>query len=120
MKRYLCGDDESLFEDLADGSSVSGEEYFTNTNDPGLARLHGKRGIPVGVTATAFRVEVSVDKGKSNFRLHAIISTDVGNSSVRRQPNTKQTKQRPRSQKNVSLQYPFRILSLRENENLID
>lgn len=121
LKRYLCGDDDSLFDDFSSGpADASGEDYYTNANDPNLARLRGKRNIPFGVTASAFRVEVSIDKGKSNFRLHVVLSTDLGNPSVRRQPNAGQKAPRPRSQKNASLRYPFRILSLRENENLID
>jgi len=44
----------------------------------------------------------------------------LGNPSLRRQPNDGQKALRPRSQKNASLRYPFRILSMRENENLID
>ena len=121
LKRFLCGDDEALFEDFSTGpSGGSKETYYTNTNDPNLARLRGKRGIPFGVTASAFRVEVSIDKGKSNFRLHAVLGMDLGNPSARRNPSAGTTSQRPRSKKNAGLQYPFRILSLRENENLID
>ena len=116
--RYLCGDDDALFREFTAGpKDLSGESYFTNANDPSLARLRAKRGIPLGVTANAFRIEVSVDKGKSNFRLHAILSN---NKELMKPGNNSRIKVRPRSSKNAALQYPFRILSLRENENLID
>lgn len=123
LRRFLCGDDDGLFEDFSTGPSFAGgESYYTNANDPNLVRLKGKRGtrIPIGVTASAFRVEISIDKGKSNFRLHAVLGMDLGNSTVRRQPKPGQSIKRPRSQKNAGLGYPLRILSLRENENLID
>jgi len=120
LKRFLCGDDDGLFDELSKGPALSGEEaYYTNQNDPNLRRMLGKRNIPFGVIASAFRVEIAIDKGKSNFRLHAVLSTDLGNSSVRR-PKPGQGASRPRSKNNAGLKYPFRILSLRENENLID
>jgi len=122
LKSYLCGDDDGLLEDFSSGpTDAVGENYYTNTNDPNLSRMQAKRGIPLGVTASCFRVEISIDKGKSNFRLHAVLGVESANPSVRPQSNAKKsTDLRPRSQKNLSLRYPFRILSLRENENLID
>ena len=65
FRKFLCGDDDGLFEDFSSGpSNAGGESYYTNSNDPNLVRMKGKRGIPIGVTASAFRVEISIDKGK--------------------------------------------------------
>ena len=119
LSKFLCGDEGSLHEDFLNGP-LSDELWYTNMRDPNLVRMLGKTGIPFGVTASAFRVEISIDKGKSNFRLHAVLGMESKKPSTRRQPNSSQSSQRPRSQKNSSLKYPFRILSLRENENLID
>ncbi len=120
LRKFLCGDDDGLYEDFSQGPSMSGTEpYYTNVNDPHLARLQG-RGIPLSVLASAFRVEISIDKGKSNFRLHAVLTTDQGMPAHNRKPHPGPNAQRARSQKNLSLRYPLRILSLRENENLID
>jgi hypothetical protein len=120
LSRFLSGDDGSLHEDFLNGPSERGEPFYTNMSDPSLTRMMGKTGIPLGVTASVFRVEISIDKGRSNFLLHAVLGIESRKTSARRQPNPSQSSQRPRSQKNTSLKYPFRILSLRENENLID
>jgi len=73
-------------------------------------------------SATLFRVEVSISKGKAEFKLHAILSTDLGSGKPGQQKNTNASadKQKPRNPQNVALKYPFRILAIRENENLID
>ena len=121
LKKYLCGDDNALLDDLANGpSNITGESFYTNSSDPNLNRLRTKTSIPLSVSASVFRVEISVNKGKSNFRLHAILSSDLGVQHKSRTQQSVQAKVLPRSRKNVDLQYPFRILSLRENENLID
>lgn len=121
LSRFLSGDDGSLQEDFLNGPTGDRDEpFYTNMNDPSLTRMMGKTGILLGVAASVFRVEISIDKGKSNFRLHAVLGIESKTPSARRQPNSSQASQRSRSKKNTALKYPFRILSLRENENLID
>jgi len=124
LKRFLCGDNDSLHEEIMAGPRFgSGSEpYYTNLNDPNLAQLQSIRGIKLTTSATLFRVEVSISKGKAEFKLHAILSTDLGSGKPGQQKNIKASadKQKPRNPQNVALKYPFRILAIRENENLID
>jgi hypothetical protein len=105
-----------LAEEIQAGPSNSqGDPYFTNMNDPNLASMRSNRSISTNTSATVFRAEISVNKGKANFQLHAILA--------RPNPQNKQskgTKANPRNQQNLDLGYPFRILSIRENENLVD
>ena len=114
--RFLCGDDEELAEEIQAGPSTSqGDPYFTNMNDPNLALMRGNRSISTSYSATVFRALISITKGKANFQLHVILAlTDTKNKQ------SKGTKANSRSQQNLDLVYPFRILSIRENENLVD
>lgn len=114
--RFLCGDDEELAKEIQAGPSTpQGDPYFTNMNDPNLSLMRANRSISTNTSATVFRARISVTKGKANFQLHAILArTD----SQKKQ--SKGTKANPRSQQNLNLGYPFRILSIRENENLVD
>jgi hypothetical protein len=61
---------------------------------------------------------VKVSKGKANFQLHAILGS--GNAMQVPPKSGKGKVQKPRSQQNAKIRYPFRILSIRENENLVD
>ena len=120
LLRFLCGDDEGLFEEvLAGPSSSSGEPFFKSMNHESLRQLRQNRSISTGVTATIFRVRIDVSKGKANFKLHAIL---VAESSTGGQANNSRGKKgiKPRSPQNTKLKLPFRILAIRENENLID
>jgi len=124
LKRFLCGDNDSLHEEIVAGprSGSGGEPYYTNLNDPSLAQLQSIRGIKLTTSATLFRVEVSISKGKAEFKLHAILSTDIGftNSRQQKKSSPSQVKEQPRNSQNVALKYPLRVLAIRENENLID
>jgi hypothetical protein len=123
LKRFLCGDNDSLHEEILTGPRFGGTEpYFTNLTDPNLAQIQTIRGIKIACKATLFRVKITVSRGKARFRLQAILSSDLqmGNSSGKSNPKKSQEKVRSRSAQNVSLNYPFRVLSIRENENLID
>ena len=118
--KFLCGDDDTLYNEvLAGPSASSGDPYFKNMNDPKLAQLRSNRSISTSTTATVFRVLVTVAKGKANFQLHAILASGNG---VKPNPQRGggQVVTKPRSQQNAKMRYPFRILSIRENENLID
>ncbi len=124
LKRFLCGDNDSLHEEILAGPRFgSGSEpYFTNLADPNLAQLQSIRGIKISCTASLFRVIITISRGKARFKLQAILSADskVGKNSPGASSKNPLEKVRPRAAQNVSLNYPFRILSMRENENLID
>ncbi len=124
LKRFLCGDNDSLHEEILAGPrfGTGGEPYFTNLSDPNISQLQAIRGIKITCAATLFRVNITVSRGKARFRLQAIISSDTtaAKSSSSKKSDNIQQKLRPRAAQNVSLNYPFRILSIRENENLID
>lgn len=123
LKRFLCGDDDSLHEEILAGPRFVGTEpYFTNLSDPNLAQIQTIRGIKITCKATLFRVKIIVSRGKARFRLQAILSSDflMGNPPGKSVLKNPQNKVRPRTAQNVSLNYPFRVLSIRENENLID
>ena len=80
LVKFLCGDDDSLYDEVIAGpSSSSGDPYFKSMNDPNLAQLRSNRSISTSTTASVFRaVLVTVTKGKANFQLHAILAS--GNS----------------------------------------
>lgn len=120
LLRFLAGEDESAFEDLNETRNSDSESernrYFSLVQE-----LASKRGIKIDRSARVFRVLINVNRGKSNFQLHAVLA-DV-TSSPRRNPRTSsnsKNKINPRSSRNQKIQYPFRILALKENENLID
>ena len=116
LLKFLCGGDDDLAEEIYAGPSTSqGDPYFTNMNDPNLKLMRGNRSISTGCIATVFRARVTVKKGKANFQLHAILARPNAQNK-----QSKGTKANPRSQQNLDLGYPFRILSIRENENLVD
>ena len=118
--RFLCGDDENLYNDILDGpSSTSNEPFFKNMNDPKLRQMRQQRSISTGVTSTILRALINVSKGKANFKLHAVLArTNVKASNPK--SNTGKKTQKPRSPQNMKMRLPFRILAIRENENLID
>ena len=105
LKKYICGDDEGLLEDLTYWTPYTGDELGSIDTSIPLAK---------GINET-FMVEIAVSKGKARFELHAVLTFDQGKA------NAKTTqKQKARSKQNQNLEYPARILRLRENENLID
>ena len=115
--KFLCGDDDDLAEEISEGpQSSSGDPYFTNLNDSNLALMRGNRSISTSTTSTMFRAEVTLTKGKANFKLHAILARES------KQPGQTQAKKakKGRSLQNTKLAYPLRVLSIRENENLVD
>lgn len=116
LMRFLCGDDESLYEDLLEGPSTgNGESYFMNPNDQSLLALRGNRSISISTSVTMFRVEITVNRGKANFQLHAVLSYG---SSLPSRPGS--AAGRPPASRGQSLGHPFRVLSIRENENMVD
>ena len=120
LVKFLCGDDDSLYDEVLAGPNGStGDPYFKTMNDPALVQLRSNRSISTSTTATVFRVLVTVTKGKANFQLHAILA---GGNAAQPKPKAggSRVAPKPRSQQNSKMKYPFRILSIRENENLID
>ena len=67
----------------------------------------GNETFLLGLPPGPFRVEVSINKGKSNFRLHAVLSTDLGNPSVRRQPNVWAKSPETKEPKECVIALPF-------------
>ena len=115
LMRFLCGDDERLYEEFMEGpSGGNGEGFYTNPNDPGIGPLRGNSSIAISTSVTMFRVEVTVNRGMANFQLHAVLSYG-GNLA----PQTG-TVRRPSAKKGPNLGYPFKVLSIRENENMVD
>ena len=126
LRTFLCGDNDYGLEDLeaflSGEGAYGGEEgqgrYFQSPNDPKLQMLKG-RGIQFGVDCKAFRVKVTVSRGKSKFVLWAILEDLTGGSAS--QSTATLSPQAQESKKRFdSLKYPFKILALRENENFID
>ena len=109
--RFLCGDDERLYEEFMEGpSGAEGKLFYTNPNDPGIGPLRGNSSrFPISTSVKMFRVEVTVNRGLANFQLHAILSYG-GNLA----PAGKVI--RPPSKKGPNLGYPFKVLSIRETK----
>jgi hypothetical protein len=124
LKKFLCGDNDSLHEQIVAGPRFGSdsEPYFKNLADPNLAQLQSIRGIKITCNASLFRIIINVSRGKARFKLQAVLMSESSNwnrSGKSKSGNSKQSV-RPRSSLNTSLGYPFRVLSIRENENLID
>ncbi len=120
LVRFLCGDDDSLYDEIIAGpDGSSGEPFFRNMNDPRLAQMRQNRSISTSTTTSTFRVKIDVSKGKGNFQLHAVLGRADSMQSRPKQNNGKNSA-KPRSPQNIKMKYPFRILSIRENENLVD
>jgi hypothetical protein len=135
LLRFLCGDDDRAYEELLDKLSgrdtTSGETFFRNAGDRQLSSLRANRSIELGSECKIFRIHVTVRKGAANFRLHALLghgrSSSGGATATTprspRVPNTRTSKTKsgsPLDKNFAKLQYPFHIIALRENENLVD
>ena len=139
LLRFLCGDDDRAYEELLDilrGENASGREpFFRTPNDPRLVGLRTNRAIELGSECKIFRIHVTVTKGAANFRLHALLeaggrfagrnntSPATRSRPATRVPNTRTAKTKtrgPLDPRFAKLEYPFRIIALRENENLVD
>jgi len=105
LLKYICGDDEGLYNDIRDGE-------ITSQSNP--RPINSLISTSWGSSQT-FMVEIAVTKGKARFELHAVLTFDHVKANAK---STK--KQKARSKQNLNLKYPARILRLRENENLID
>ena len=121
LLRFLAGEDTSAYEDLNESrnsDSATDKKRFQQL----VSELASKRGLKVNQNAKVFRLEINVNRGKSNFQLHAILLDIVskGTTPSNRNSSAQKKGEKKRSPRNVKVQYPFRILALRENENLID
>jgi len=106
LKKYICGDDEQLLEELTYWNPYSGEKLGLSEN----------LSFPISKGRNeTFLVEIDVSKGKARFELHVVLTFSQPSPSVKQSG-----KQTAKSKQNQKLQYPARILRLRENENLID
>ena len=121
LLRFLAGEDEGAYEDLNETRNSDSESERQRYHQL-ISELAGKRGLKINKSAKIFRLEINVNRGKSNFQLHAILLDIVGSGTNKPLPPKPGQKNiaKQRSQRNIKVQYPFRILALRENENLID
>ena len=115
---FLADYDEFLVAELRDlrGSleTIENGEFYRK-----MQELAGKAGFSLTSAIEVLRVEITITKGKSVFKLHALLEINTNNSN-RPTPNKAQENVLPRSKRNLEMKYPFRILALKENENLID
>ena len=116
--RFLADFDEYLVEELLElrrsGNSSDLDEYYRK-----IEQLANKAGLTLTPRIDFLRIEITIKKGKSVFKLHAILEINI-NQSTRGQTNQNKKNVLPRSKLNLGMNYPFRILALKENENLID
>jgi hypothetical protein len=116
--RFLADFDEYLVEELLElrgsGDSSDLDEYYRK-----IEQLAGKAGLALTQKIDYLRIEITIKKGKSVFKLHAILEINI-NQGARGQANQSKKNVLPRSKLNLGMNYPFRILALKENENLID
>ncbi|MFP6901254.1 MAG: hypothetical protein VCA36_09945, partial [Opitutales bacterium] len=126
LRTFLCGENDYGLDELQNffsgEGSYGGEEgqgrYFQSPNDPKLQALKA-RGIAFGVECKAFRLKITVSRGKSKFVLWALLEDLSGGSAS--QPTSSLSTQAQEAKKRFdALKYPFKILALRENENFID
>ena len=117
--RVLAGSDDSLYEDLVEkrssDESRDRKEFFDQ-----MSKLAGEMGLQLSQDIIIVRAIVTVERGKSMFQLHAVLSNQLQGTGAVANRNAKKTKAKKRSERNEKLKYPMRILALRENENLID
>ena len=85
-----------------------------------MSKLAGEMGFQLSQDIIIVRAVVTVERGKSMFQLHAVLSNQLQGTGAVANRNAKKTKAKKRSERNEKLKYPMRILALRENENLID
>ena len=117
--RTLAGSDDALFEELLElrsSESKRDRDDFYNK----VKGLASEMGLEITRSINVIRAIVTVERGKSMFQIHAVFSTQRsgGTSQNNRQRNS--PKKAKRSERNDKLEYPLRVLVLRENDNLID
>lgn len=116
--RFLADFDEFLVEELLElrrsGDQSDLGEYYSK-----IGQLATKAGLELTEAIDFLRIEITIKKGRSVFKLHSIIEINT-KSKGRTQPNQNNKTVLPRSKRNLEMNYPFRILTLKENENLID
>ena len=125
MIRILAGDDDQLYEELLEqrssGERRDREDFFQPMN-----QLASKIGLKLSNQVQVLRAVITVTRGRSVFKLHAVLSNESSgsrNSANNRNSSSAKnatTKSLPRSERNQKVKYPFRVLALKENENLID
>ena len=113
LTRFICKDDERLIEELAN-YCCCGDAKPPEIDFP----------MPLSCQNETLSVEIKIGKsskeqlerGKAAFKLHAVIQNDQIKKTQAGGPKKTST----RSKQNQKLKYPFRLVRLRENENLID
>ena len=121
MLRVLAGDDNRLYEELVElkssSDAIERQDYFQQ-----MSQLASEMGLKLSDEVRVLRVEISVTRGKSVFKLHAVLSNQVASSPRSNQNSRKKVNSRSmeKSPRNSKIKYPLRILAIRENENLFD
>ena len=112
--KYLADFDEFLFEQLIDlkNSDMESEREEFRAKIEELAR---KKGIKPTRRINFPRFEIKIAKGKAEFQLHCVLQNGKSSSSKSKPGNKNNNKS-----KDQTNDYPFSILALKENENLID
>jgi len=112
--KFLADFDEFLFEELVDlkNSDMESEREEFRAK---IEELAGKRGIKTTQQVNFPRFEIKITKGKAEFQLHCVLQNGKSSSSKSKSGNLNNNKS-----KDQANDYPFSILALKENENLID
>ncbi|MFP6855016.1 MAG: hypothetical protein VB980_04470, partial [Opitutales bacterium] len=133
--RFLCGENDSGREELEEffqeGKNSDGSQgqqtYFQDLNDPKLLALdEQKKKQWVDSAFQVGRIKITATRGKATFMLHALVEVPSGSSNPSNptapKPATPAASsiESAASKRFEELNYPIRILALRENENFID
>ena len=117
--RVLAGSDDFVYEELIElkssDSLLDRNEFYDS-----ISKLASEMGIKISREVIVLRVVITVERGKSMFQLHAVLSTQLAPARGNVKNSAILPKVAKRSKKNEKLKYPLRLLALRENENLID
>lgn len=116
--RFLADFDEFLVEELLElrssGDPSDLDDYYNE-----VKQLAANSGLELTDAIDFLRIEITINRGNSVFKLHAVLEINTkGNSRSQTSQKTKNIL--PRSKRNMEINYPFRVLTLKENENLID
>ena len=118
--RVLAGSDDFVYEELIELKSSDSLQDRNEFYDS-ISKLASEMGIKISREVIVLRVVITVERGKSMFQLHAVLSTQLAPARGNvRNTSANLPKVAKRSKKNEKLKYPLRLLALRENENLID
>lgn len=134
LLKFLCGDNDSGREELEEylneedtsGASEGQKPYFQSVNDPKLLALdQNKKQQWVDSAFKVGRIKITASRRKATFVLHALVEVPTGTTKPTATTTPQSSAATSSSESDAAtrfkaLNYPFRILALRENENFID